>query len=210
MKKARTLYFDDFPHFLLFILLVFFLIASTVAFTSNEFSILDSHAYGHLSEIPGDQSNVMSKSIGSYVVLFQRIPSSPEVGDNSDLLRFSIMQNNQDTYGVFAALIIREKGSDHISAEFPYKFYEFGDIDFSHNFQNAVDHEVILQARIAGDPQYQNNPLVASFDIPVENLGIGGTFLETIVILTLVALAVGIVVIFRQFNKRAKRASTSK
>jgi hypothetical protein len=210
MKKARNLYFDGFPHFLLFILLVFFLIASTVAFTSNKFSILDSHAYGHLSEIPGDQSNVMSKSIGSYVVLFQRIPSSPEVGDNSDLLRFSIMQNNQDTYGVFAALIIREKGSDIISAEFPYKFYEFGDIDFSHNFQNAVDHEVILQARIAGDPQYQNNPLVANFDIPVENLGIGGTFLETIVILTFVALAVGIVVIFRQFNKRAKRVFTSK
>jgi hypothetical protein len=204
------LYFDDFPHFLLFILLVFFLIASTVAFTSNEFSILDSHAYGHLSEIPGDQSNVMSKSIGSYVVLFQRIPSSPEVGDNSDLLRFSIMQNNQDTYGVFAALIIREKGSDHISAEFPYKFYEFGDIDFRYTFQNAVAHEVILQVRIAGDPQYQNNPLVASFDVPVIIGGAIVKFAEIIIIVAFIALPLGMVILILDFNKRTKRGRTSK
>jgi hypothetical protein len=52
------------------------------------------------------------------------------------------MQNNQDTYGVFAALIIKEKSSGNISAQFPYKFYEFGDIDLRHAFQNAGDHEV--------------------------------------------------------------------
>jgi hypothetical protein len=118
------------------------------------------------------------------------------------------MQNNQDTYGVFAALIIKEKSSGNISAQIPYKFYEFGDIDFRHIFQNAVDHQVILQARIAGDQQYQNNPLVASFDVRVRNQGVTGTFAEIILILTLVGLAIGIVILFLDFNKRMKREST--
>jgi hypothetical protein len=174
----------------------------------HTYSILGD-AYGHLTEIPGAQSNVMSKSIGNYVVLFQTSPSPVQVSDNSTLLRFSITQNNQDTYGVFAALIIKEKSSGNISAQFPYKFYEFGDIDFRHTFQNAVDHEVILQARIAGDQQYQNNPLVASFDVPVIIGGVVAKFAQIIVILTLVGLIIFIIAIFLGFNKRAKRTSTS-
>jgi hypothetical protein len=60
------------------------------------------------------------------------------------------------------------------------KLYEFGDIDFRHTFQNAVDHEVILQARIAGDQHYQNNPLVASYDLRVWNQGAIGVFAESL------------------------------
>lgn len=155
----------------------------------------------------------MSKSIGSYVVLFQRVPPSTQGGENSTLLRFSIMQNNQDTYGVFAALAIKEKSSGNISAQFPYKFYEFGDIDFRHTFQNAVDHEVMLQARISGDPYYQNNPLVASFDVPVITGGGGGGALDSsaqiIVISVFIALLVGIIILVLDFNKRTKRESSS-
>jgi hypothetical protein len=195
---------------LFFLMLVFFLLLSNVRDFSSSHSILGSNAYGHLTEAPGVQSDVMSKSIGSYVVLFQTSPSLVRVSDNSTLLRFSITQNNQDTYGVFAALTIKEKSSGNISAQFPYNFYEFGDVDFRHTFQNAIDHQVILQARIAGDQQYQNNPLVASFDVPVRNLGITGTFAEVIFILPLVGLAVGIVILILDFNKRMKRASTFK
>lgn len=123
------------------------------------------------------------------------------------------MQNNQDTYGVFAALAIKEKSSGNISAQFPYKFYEFGDIDFRHTFQNAVDHEVMLQARISGDPYYQNNPLVASFDVPVITGGGGGGALDSsaqiIVISVFIALLVGIIILVLDFNKRTKRESSS-
>src|SRR5215210_440564 len=172
IKEVGNLYFDGFPYCLLLLTLVFFLLVSDVMYTSNNNSIVRSDAYGHLTEAPGAQSDVMSKSIGSYVVLFQTSPSLVRVSDNSTLLRFSITQNNRDTYGVFAALIIKEKSSGNISAQIPYKFYEFGDIDFRHTFQNAVDHEVILQARIAGDQQYQYDPLVASFDVRVQNQGV--------------------------------------
>ena len=47
-----------------------------------------------------------------------------------------------------------------------------------------MDHEVILQARISGDPQYQNNPLVTNFDVPVITEGGGlGTLAEMIFVL---------------------------
>jgi hypothetical protein len=126
------------------------------------------------------------------------------------LLRFSITQDNQDTLGIFAALLIKEKSSGNISAQYPYKFYEFGDIDFRHTFLNAVDHEVILQARMSGDPQYQNNPLVANFDVPVTTEGgILGASAQIIVILVIVALPVGIIILILDFNKRSRRRSST-
>jgi len=190
-------------------MIVFFLLASNLVFTSNKYSILGSHAYGHLAEVPGAQSNVMSKSIDSYVVSFQRIPPSAQGSDNSTLLRFSVTQNNQDTYGVFVALIIKEKGSGNISAQFPYRFHEFGDIDFRYAFQKAVDHEVILQTRISGDSQYQNNPLTASFDVPAITGGVVGAFIQIIVILVFIALPISIILLIRDFNKRTKRNSST-
>jgi hypothetical protein len=169
----------------------------------------NNEVYGHLMEIPGAQAGVMSKSVGSYVVLFQTIPPSGEGSDNSTLLRFSVMQNNQDTYGVFAALIIKEKNSGNISAQFPYKFYEFGDIDFIHTFQNAVPHEVILQARIPGDPQFQNSSLIANFDVPAIIGGEIGMFAQIVIILVFIALPVGMVILVLDFNKRMKRKSST-
>jgi hypothetical protein len=208
MNENRNFAFDGFPYLLL-LMLVSFLLASHVMSTSH-FSILG-RVHGHLADLPGAQSDVISKSIGNYVILFQTNPSPVQVNDNTTLLRFSVMQNNQDTYNVFAALIIKEKNSGNISMQFPYNFYEFGDIDFRHTFQSAVDHEIILQARISGDPYYQNNPLVASFDVPVMTGGGGavGIFAQIIFILVLVALPVGIIILILDFNKRTKRRSST-
>jgi hypothetical protein len=208
MNENRNFAFDGFPYLLL-LMLVSFLLASHVMSTSH-FSILG-RVHGHLVGLPGAQSDVMSKSVGNYVVLFQTNPSPVQVNDNTTLLRFSVMQNNQDTYNVFAALIIKEKNSGNISMQFPYNFYEFGDIDFRHTFQSAVDHEIILQARISGDPYYQNNPLVASFDVPVMTGGGAavGIFAQIIFILVLVALPVGIIILILDFNKRTKRRSST-
>ena len=68
----------------------------------------------------------------------------------------------------------------------------------------------ILQTRIAGDPQHQNNPLVASFDVPVIIGGAIVKFAEIIIIVAFMALPVGMVILILDFNKRMKRGRTSK
>jgi len=193
----------------LLLVLVLLLLGTHIINSSLHFPI-SGDVYGHLADLPGAQSDVISKNIGNYVILFQTSPSPVQVNNNMTLLRFSITQNNQDTIGIFAAFLIKEKSSGNISAQYPYKFYEFGDIDFRHTFLNSVDHEVILQARMSGDPQYQNNPLVANFDVPVTTEGgILGASAQIIVILVIVALPVGIFILLLDFNKRARRRSST-
>jgi hypothetical protein len=210
MNGRRSFSFHSLRYRLLLVLILSMLI--TYLTNTSIHPSRSGEAHGHLAELPSAQSAVMSRSIGNYAVLFQTSPSPAQVNNNMTMLRFSIMQNNQDTYGVFAALVIKEKSSGNISAQFPYKFYEFGDIDFRHTFLNAVDHEVILQARISGDPQYQNNPLVANFDVPVTTEGGGGalgTLVQIIFVLVIIALPVGIIILILDFNKRTKRRSSS-
>jgi hypothetical protein len=210
MNERRSFSFYNLRYSPFLVLVLFFVLTIHIMNTSILHPSISRDAYGHLAELPGAQSAVMSRSIGNYAVLFQTSPSPAQVNNNMTMLRFSIMQNNQDTYGVFAALVIKEKSSGNISAQFPYKFYEFGDIDFRHTFLNAVDHEVILQARISGDPQYQNNPLVANFDVPVTAEGGAlGTLAQMIFVLVIIALPVGIIILILDFNKRTKRRSSS-
>jgi hypothetical protein len=64
-----------------------------------------------------------------------------------------------------------------------------------------------LQARIPGDPQFQNNPLIANFDVPVIIEGAIGTFAQIVVILVLIALPVGMAILILDFNRRMKRRS---
>ncbi len=116
------------------------------------------------------------------------------------------MQNNQDTYGIYASLLIKEKISGNISAQFPYRLYEFGDIDYRYTFEDAdIPHEAILQARIPGDPQYQSNPLVANFDVPAIIGGTLGTLVQIVVVLAVIGLAVGMVFLVLDFNKKTRK-----
>jgi hypothetical protein len=210
MNESRSFSFRNLRYPPLLVLVLFFVLTTHIMDTSIIHPLISGEAHGHLAELPGAQSDVMSKSIGNYVILFQTSPSPAQVNNNMTMFRFSIMQNNQDTFGVFAALVIKEKSSGNISSQFPYKFYEFGDIDFRHTFLNAVDHEVILQARISGDPQYQNNPLVANFDVPVTTEGGAlGTLAQMIFVLVIIALPVGGIILILDFNKRTKRRISS-
>lgn len=208
MKERENFSFHSTPHSLLLVLVL--LLLGTPSINSTLHFPISGDVYGHLADLPGAQSDVISKNIGNYVILFQASPSPVRVNNNMTLLRFSITQDNQDTLGIFAALLIKEKSSGNISAQYPYKLYEFGDIDFRHSFLNAVDHEVILQARMSGDPQYQNNPLVANFDVPVTTEGrILDASAQIIVILVIVALPVGIIILILDFNKRSRRRSST-
>jgi len=208
MKERRNFSFHIIPYSLLLVLVL--LLLGTQSINSSLHFPISGDVYGHLADLPGAQSDVISKNIGNYVILFQTSPSLVRVNNNMTLLRFSITQNNQDTLGIFAALLIKEKSSGNISAQYPYKFYEFGDIDFRHTFLNAVDHEAILQARMSSDAQYQNNPLVANFDVPVTTEGVTlDASAQIIVILVIAALPVGIIILILDFNKRARRRSST-
>ena len=120
-------------------------------------------AYAHI--FGGGQT---IKNIDKYQIKFRTFPSVILADDNSTTkLNFSIQQNNTDVYDVFAALTIKEKNPDRVVAKIPYRLYEFGDITFPYVFEKSADYQVSLQARIAGDPKYEVNPLVINFDVSV-------------------------------------------
>ena len=118
-------------------------------------------AYGHFFGA--------TKNIDNYQVIFAPNPSTPIAGDNSTSLNFSVLENNSNIYSIYAAMVVTEKQSGDIIAQMPYKFQEFSDITIPYTFNDTGTYVVTLQTRIAGDEKYQDNPLVASFDISVGN-----------------------------------------
>ncbi len=118
-------------------------------------------AYGHFFGA--------TKNIDNYQVIFAPIPSTPIVGDNSTSLNFSVLENNSNIYSIYTAMLVTENESGDIVAQVPYKFQEFSDITIPYTFNDTGTYIVTLQTRIAGDEKYQDNPLVASFDISVGN-----------------------------------------
>jgi hypothetical protein len=116
-------------------------------------------AYGHFFGA--------TKNIDNYQVIFAPNPSTPIARDNSTSLNFSVLENNANIYNIYTAMVVTEKESSDIIAQVPYKFQEFSDITIPYTFNDTGTYVVTLQTRIAGDEKYQDNPLVASFDISV-------------------------------------------
>jgi hypothetical protein len=118
-------------------------------------------AYGHFFGA--------TKNIDNYQVIFAPSPSTPITGDNSTSLNFSVLENNANIYNIHAAMVVTEKQSGDIIGQVPYRFQEFSDITIPYTFNDTGTYVVTLQTRIAGDEKYQDDPLVASFDIAVGN-----------------------------------------
>jgi hypothetical protein len=66
-------------------------------------------------------------------------------------------------------MVVTEKQSGDIIGQIPYRFQEFSDITIPYTFNDTGTYVVTLQTRIAGDEKYQDDPLVASFDVSVGN-----------------------------------------
>ncbi len=118
-------------------------------------------AYGHFFGA--------TKNIDNYQIIFAPNPSTPIAGDNSTSLNFSVLENNSNIYNIYAAMVVTEKQSGDIIGQIPYRFQEFSDITIPYSFNDTGTYVVTLQTRIAGDEKYQEDPLVASFDISVGN-----------------------------------------
>lgn len=111
------------------------------------------------------------KKVDNYQIVFQPFPFVPFVGDNSTTLNFSILDNNNSNVNnIYAALVIKERNTGNILGQIPYKFYEFSDITFRYPFQHVGNFVVTLEAKINGDPKYQDNPLISNFEISVNDL----------------------------------------
>ena len=83
----------------------------------------------------------------------------------------------------------------------PYKFYEFADSSYSYTFQNKSKYSLSLLTKIAGDPKYENNPLIVSFDIEISNYN----QVLLITILFLVIFSLIIIIFVPNFIKQISR-----
>jgi hypothetical protein len=132
-----------------------------LTYNNSYFSDQANTAYAHFFGI--------SKKIDNYQIVFQPLPIVPEANENSTL-NFSILdKDNANVNNVYAALTITEKNTAKVVVQLPYKFYEFSDITFPYKFRNSTGYIATFEARINGDPKYQDNPLVTNFDISVGN-----------------------------------------
>jgi hypothetical protein len=113
-------------------------------------------AYGHFFGA--------SKNIDKYQVVFYPYPSAPIAGENSTL-NFSILEDNDNIYNIYVAVVITDKQSGDIVGQIPYRLFEFSDISVPYVFAKPGDYTVTLQTRIQGDAKYQANPLVADFAV---------------------------------------------
>lgn len=114
-----------------------------------------------------DAPNVSVKKIKNYKMLFLPYPKEPIPNEDPAKLNFNVKKDDIDVYGLFASIIIKDKNLGSIVHQIPYKFYPIGDIFIDHTFTNSSEYEIFLLTKIADDPKYSTNPLMAKFDLSV-------------------------------------------
>ncbi|CAN5372082.1 hypothetical protein BH18THE2_BH18THE2_33450 [soil metagenome] len=161
-------------------------------------------AYAHIFS---DTENAVTKNVdGKYQVAFLSYPPTPLVNDTSTKLNFSIMENNTDAPNLLTSLVIMDKVTGSVVEQTPYKFHQFGDVTYPYIFQNEGKYTVAVQVKINGDPKYESSPLVASFDVSVQNMEkLSNTFQQVILyyVTPILALIVGIVIYIE--SKRGRK-----
>jgi hypothetical protein len=165
-------------------------LVGTIFFIS--LSIIDDNiVYAHI--FSGTPNSIFKEKDG-YNIAFLPYPAIPKVGDNITLLSFNVQKNGNDVTNTFISLIIKDEDSNKIVHQVPYKFHEFADTTYSYTFQNQSKYSLSLLTKIAGDPKYENNPLIVSFDIEASNYYNSYAILVTI--LFFVAFSIIIAIIF--------------
>jgi hypothetical protein len=152
--------------------------------------------YAHISStIP----NAIFKEKDGYIIAFLPYPAQPIVNDNSTLLNFNVQKDGNDVTNTFISLIIMDKTSKKIVYQVPYKFYEFSDITYPYTFKNQSTYSLSLLTKVAGDPKYENNPLIESFEIEISS---GSNQLLVTIIFFVIFFVIMIFIIFSKFRKQ--------
>ena len=135
--------------------------------------------------------NSIFKEKDGYSIAFLPYPAIPKVGDNNTLLSFNVQKNGNDVINTFISLIIKDENSNKLVHQVPYKFHEFADTTYSYTFQNQSKYSLSLLTKIAGDPKYENNPLIVSFDIEISDYS--NVILVTILFFVIFSLIIAII-----------------
>jgi hypothetical protein len=152
--------------------------------------------YAHISStIP----NAIFKEKDGYNIAFLPYPAQPTVNDSSTLLNFNVQKDGNDVTNTFISLIIMDKTSKKIVYQVPYKFYEFSDITYPYTFKNQSTYSLSLLTKVAGDPKYENNPLIESFEIEISS---GSNQLLVTVIFFVIFFFIMMFIIFSKFRKQ--------
>lgn len=155
----------------------------------------DIKVYAHISSaIP----NAIFKEKDGYTIAFLPYPAQPKVNDNSTLLNFNVQKYGSDVTNTFISLIIMDMISKKIVYQVPYKFHEFADITFSYTFQNQSKYSLSLLTKVAGDPKYENYPLIESFEIEISH---GNNQLLVTVIFFIIFFFIMIIILVPNFGK---------
>jgi len=152
--------------------------------------------YSHISSaIP----NAIFKEKDGYNIAFLPYPAQPKVNDNSTLLNFNVQKDGNDVTNTFISLMIMDNTSKKIVYQVPYQFHEFADITYSYTFQNQSKYSLSLLTKVAGDPKYENNPLIENFEVEISN---GNNQLLVIVIFFVIFFFIMIVIFVPKFGKQ--------
>lgn len=152
--------------------------------------------YAHISSaIP----KAIFKEKDGYDIAFLPYPAQPKVNDNSTLLNFNVQKDGNDVTNTFISLMIMDKTSQKIVYQVPYQFREFADITYSYTFQNQSKYSLSLLTKVAGDPKYENNPLIESFEVEISN---GNNQLLVTVIFFVIFFFIMIVIFVPKFGKQ--------
>lgn len=153
--------------------------------------------YAHISSaIP----NAIFKEKDGYNIAFLPYPAQPKVNDNNTLLNFNVQKDGNDVTNTFISLMIMDKTSKKIVYQVPYQFREFADITYSYTFQNQSKYSLSLLTKVAGDPKYENNPLIESFEIEISSNG--NNQLLVTVIFFVIFFFIMIVIFVPKFGKQ--------
>lgn len=137
--------------------------------------------------------------------MFLPFPPGPTACENTTL-NFSVLDEEySNVNNIFSALTIKEKGSNRIVEQVPYKRYEFSDFSIPYIFSNNTNYVVTLETRVMGDPTYQAESIVASFDLSVGDpsfIAYRNLILYIFTPASLLVVLVCLVVLYRRSKQR--------
>ena len=161
-------------------------------------------AYAHIFT---DTENAVTRNVdGRYQVSFLPYPAGLLVNDNSTKLNFSVMENNTDAAFLFVSLVITDRNTGKIVEQTPYKFHKFGDVTYPYTFRDDGEYKVAIHVKMNGDPKYKSQPLIASFDVEVQDMQKMTNSFQQIMLFYITPALAGIVgIIIYVENRRGRK-----